>query len=222
MDGAYGLTAQAGFSLESLYLEGRSRTPMEDIQNALIAKKGDPILHVALEELRVRLEQIPTVRLAAVERALPDTLYIRIVEREPVALWQYGGKVSLVDDNGVVMHDIDSAPYKHLPLIVGEQAPQHVAELLGVLALEPELAKRYEAAVHVGARRWNIKLKGDIEVKLPENNSAQAWQKLAELDRTQQLLDRDVKVIDLRVEGRLFITVSPEHMPNKALHARET
>lgn len=223
VDGAYGLTAKAGFSLQSLYLEGRNRTSMQAIEKALGVKKGDPILQHSLSELRHRLEAVESIKFAAVERALPGTLYIRIVEREPVAMWQNGGKLALVDDNGVVMTGIDIAPYHALPLIIGDNAPKHVAELLTMLTSQPELTKRFSAAIWVGDRRWNIRLNGDIEVKLPEDNAQNAWKHLAELQDEQRLLDRDVKEIDLRLEDKMFIKLTPEGMPDKgAANARET
>jgi hypothetical protein len=50
-----------------------------------------------------------------------------------------------------------------------------------------------------------------------------AWNKLAELEETQQLLSRNVHVIDLRVAGRLFIKLSPEEVPDvNAEGAKET
>lgn len=223
VDGVYAFTVHAGFSVENLYLEGRNRTSMEEINAALGIAHGSPILRVDLGEAKERLESIKSVQHAAVERALPHTLYIRIVEREPVALWQYQGKMALVDENGIVMTGIDSAPYQHLPLIVGYDAPAHIGELMGILASEPDLAQRFTAAVRMGDRRWNIRLSRDIEVKLPENEPLLAWKKLAELQERGQLLDRDIKVIDLRLDGRLFITVTPQHMPRqKPGNAKET
>ena len=226
VDVAYGLTAKAGFTVQSLYLEGRNRTTMEDINKALDIKKGEPILRLSIAEIRERLEKIESVKLAAVERSLPDTVHVRIVEREPVALWQNHNKMALVDDNGVVMNGIDIAPYKKLPLIIGDNAPAHVKELMGILAAEPALAKHFSAAIRISDRRWNIRLNikpgEDVEVRLPENNPAEAWKKLADAEAHQQLLDRDVKVIDLRLEGKMFIKVIPEEVHTKTNNARET
>ena len=221
-DAFYNMTARAGFSVQAMYLEGRNRTPMSEIDAALGIKKGAPILRLSLDEARANLEKIESVRFAAVERALPGALYVRIVEREPVAMWQHQGKMALVDDNGVVMNGLDVEPYKNLPLIVGDDAPNHVAELMDILAQAPELAKRFSSAIRMGGRRWNIRLAGNVEIKLPEEAPAQAWKRLAELQTKEQLLDRDVKVIDLRVEDRLFIKLAPDVQPQKAGNARET
>ena len=99
-DWGYGLTARAGYTVQAFYLEGRNRTSMDEISKALALKNGDPILAFSLSEARERLEKIESVKFAAVERALPGTIYVRIVEREPVARWQNNGKIALVDDNG--------------------------------------------------------------------------------------------------------------------------
>lgn len=226
VDGAYGLTVKAGFAVQSLYLEGRNRTTMDDINKALGVKKGDPILRLSIAEIRQRLEKIESIKLAAVERELPGTLYIRIVEREPVARWQNHNKTALVDDNGVVMNGIDMTPYQKLPLIIGDNAPTHVRELMAILAAEPELARHFSAAILVSDRRWNIRLSGsagsDVEIRLPETNPEEAWKRLADAEIHQQVLDRDVKVIDLRLEGKMFIKVIPEEAHPKTGNARET
>jgi len=224
-DGVYAVTVRGGFVVQSLYLEGRNRTSMDDIDKALDIKKGDPILRLSLDDIRQRLEKIESIKTAAVERALPDTLHVRIVEREPLAMWQNQGKMALVDDNGVVMNGLDITPYKNLPLVIGEGAPMHVKELMEILATQPDLAKRFSAAIRVGDRRWNIRLSGreggDIEVQLPEERASQAWKQLADLQTKNQVLDRDIKVIDLRLEGKMFLKLSPD-TTGKADNARET
>lgn len=229
-DKIYSSTVQAGYAVENIYLEGRNRTPIDEINQALDIDKNAPILELKLEEIRARLEKIESIKYAAIERALPDTLYVRVVEREPVALWQYQGKIALVDDNGAVMNGLDITPYKTLPLIVGEGAPKNVVGFLKILASQPELAKRFVAAIWVGERRWNIRLKpkeaipdgeGNIEVQLPEKNPLAAWKQLAELQKKQQLLDRDVKVIDLRIDGKLFIKLPEGEITTKTSNAKD-
>lgn len=227
-DKIFGATAKSGYSVQNMFIEGRKRTPMKEINEALDVNKGDSILRLKLEEMRERLEKIESIKYATIERALPDTLYVRIEEREPVAIWQYKGKKSLIDDKGVVMSGLDITPYKSLPLIVGEGAPQNVASLMELLNSQPELAKRFTAAVWVGDRRWNMKLKAasseaeDIEVQLPEEDYLAAWKKLAELEQKEKLLDRDVKVIDLRIEGRLFIKLPENEIKAKPTNAKDT
>jgi cell division protein FtsQ len=124
------------------------------------------------------------------------------------------------------MNGIDITPYQHLPLIIGDNAPGHIKELMTILAVEPQLTKHFSAAIRVSDRRWNIRLNlkagSDVEIRLPENNPAEAWKRLADAQSREQILDRDIKVIDLRLEGKMFIKLAPEENQPKTSNARET
>ncbi len=63
------------------------------------------------------------------------------------------------------------------------------------------------AAVRVGGRRWNVQLDDSIEVKLPEDDAAGAWTRLAEVERKQGILKRDLAAVDLRLPDRLVVTL---------------
>jgi cell division protein FtsQ len=205
------LTADAGFRIEEITVSGRSRTPADQILAALGVRHGDPILGVNLAVVKDRLEAIPSVRVAAVERRLPGAVHLAIVERQPVALWQQGKNFTLVDRDG---HQIpgDIQGFEDLPLVVGDGAPAHAAELMTMLASEPKLASRVKAAVRVGSRRWNLKFddaERGLEVRLPESDAEAAWHRLAELDRERSLTSRRIAMIDLRLPDRLVL--KPEH-----------
>jgi len=58
--------------------------------------------------------------------------------------------------------------------------------------------------------RWNLRLRGGIDVRLPEVDAAEAWSQLAQLEREHGLLGRDVVAIDLRLPGRLVIRTAPD------------
>jgi cell division protein FtsQ len=203
-------TAKLGFKLENVYLEGRHYTPMQDVKRALDITAGQPILAISLNDMRARLEAVPRVKYAEVARVLPNQLHVRIVEREPVAVWQNEGKLHLIDQDGVAMEYIDPAQYKQLMLVVGEDAPSHTRSLLDALALEPELAANVTCAIRVGERRWNIRFKNGVELKLPEKNEQAAWQNFARIDREQHIMERAVKTVDMRLNDRVFIKVTPQ------------
>jgi cell division protein FtsQ len=157
-----------------------------------------------------RLETLPWVRSAVVERRLPDTLYVRLVERKPLALWQHGGKLELIDREGAVIPVTQLDRFVKLPMVVGESAARHAAELVDMLATEPDLASRVSAAIRVGDRRWNLRIDNAIDVLLPADAAASAWTQLARLERSSAILKRDVQVVDVRLPDRLVLRVNPE------------
>lgn len=200
-------SGQAGYRVDDIFVEGRVKTPRDQLLTALGVKRGDAILGVDLAAAQKRIEEIPWVRSAAVERRLPDQIHILITERQPAALWQNKGRYFLVDREGQIVGE-QIEDYTGLPLTVGEGAPDHVADLVTLLASEPALQARVKAATWVGERRWNIMLDrtpDGIEVRLPEEDAESAWHDVAKLDREKSLLERQVGVIDMRLPDRLVL-----------------
>jgi len=206
-------TADMGLRVEKVLVEGRNRTQGDVILARLGLELGRPILDFDPEAARSALVDLPWVRSASVERQLPGTVFIRLTEREPLALWQEQGVIRVLDRDGEVIPGIEPRRFAHLPLVVGPDAPAHAARLIAVMNSEPDLRERVTAAVRVGGRRWNIQIEGRIDVRLPEADAAAAWAQLARIERQQGLLSRDVIVVDLRLPDRLVVRTDPEKGP---------
>lgn len=197
--------ATAGFKVEHVTLQGRENESASRISRVIDIKRGTPILSVDLDDVRERLEALPWVRVASIQRKFPDTVKIQIVERRPMALWQRNKELVLVDDEGTVITSRNLGRFNDLLILVGKDAPAHGASLLSFLSLEPDLRKRVNAAVRIGNRRWNIRMDNGIDVRLPENNAIDAWHRLARLERKHQLLKQGLLSIDLRIPDQLIV-----------------
>jgi len=208
-------TARLGLVVADIKVEGRETTDRETILTALGAGPGTPILAMSPRRAKEQLETLPWVRSAVVERRLPDTLYVRLVERKPLALWQHGGKLELIDREGAVIPVAHLDRFAKLPMVVGESAASRAADLLDMLATEPDLASRVSAAIRVGDRRWNLRIDNAIDVLLPGDAAANAWTQLARLERSSAILKRDVQVVDVRLPDRLVLRVNQE-VPKEA------
>ena len=207
------LTGSAGLTLRRGTVEGRLRTPRADVFAALGATQGDPILGIDIDQARARLESIDWVRSAVVERRLPDLIHIQIAERSPVAIWQNRGRFSLVDTDGHVINRQDVGGWSHLPIVVGDGAPERTRDLLAMLATENRMAERVRAAVLVSGRRWNLHIgdpSSDVEIRLPETDPDKAWAWFASLQRDHNILARDVRIVDLRTPDRLVVRLASD------------
>jgi cell division protein FtsQ len=198
-------SADAGLSVGDVLVEGRARTPGPDVLAALRVARGTPTFAFDPAAARARLLALPWVADAHVERRLPDLIYVRLEEREPLALWQLNGRLQVIDRHGEPIPGAEPARFAALPLLVGEGAPARAQALLALVRRAPELAELMVAAVRVGGRRWNVVLEGDIEVRLPEIGAAEAWADLARMVRDEALLERDVVTIDLRLPDRAIL-----------------
>ena len=99
----------------------------------------------------------------------------------------------------------DVAHFRHLPLVVGAGAPVPAAVLLDAIRERPALTGRVVAAVRVAERRWNLRMKNNADVMLPEGHEIAALDRLIQLQQTQAILDRPLSTIDLRLPDRLVV-----------------
>jgi cell division protein FtsQ len=206
---AIAASSHLGFKVDEILVVGRSETRQEELLDAVRLARGAPILAFDLDAARQRVEALPWIRRATVERMLPDTILINVEERRPVAIWQHDGNFALIDDNGEVILRKGLDRFADLIVVVGDDAPRHATRLLETLGMAPELVPWVRAAVWVGGRRWNLRLKGDIDVRLPEIDPAGAWKRLAEYEKAHGVLERDVQVLDLRLPDRLIVRKNP-------------
>ncbi len=195
--------------VQDIAIQGRANTPEPLLREALAVAKGDPILGFSVRDARDRIEALSWIAHVAVERRLPSTIFVDITERRPFAIWQNQKQFLLIDRDGQVVTNEDIASFADLPLVVGLGAPAHAAELLTMLAAQPDIRARVAAAIRVGQRRWDLQLKNDMIVKLPEGHEQAALQRLADLQAQESLLDRPLVFVDMRLGDRLAIRARP-------------
>ncbi len=198
-------TASAGLEVKRVLLRGAHQTAHEEILKALGPVVGAPMIDVSLKDARQRVESLGWVRSAAVSRLMPDTIVVAIREREPAAVWQVDGDLHLIDAGGALIRPVGAFEYSNLPLIVGSGAADAAAGVLQALRAHEELNKRTYALIRVGDRRWNLRLRNNVEIKLPETDFEKAVADIALMHAAQSTLDQPLEYIDLRDPERLII-----------------
>lgn len=213
-DAAMMLSARSGFRVENILVVNRKKSDPAALKAVLSIEKGDPLFSFDPRAAKKQIEKINWVYKAQVERRWPDTIYIRLEEREPVALWQQNKKLLLIDKEGHVIGDENIKSFSNLIIVMGEGAPAHIEELFSSFAEDSPLFKRISSAKWVGDRRWDLQLYNTITVKLPEADIRTAVRFLEETDQKDQILDKDVRVIDLRESGRMSVEPSSGRVVN--------
>jgi cell division protein FtsQ len=202
-------SAQWGLKIEEVMVTGRTYASVEKILAAVQLKRGDPIMARSVAEIQNSLEEVSWIKKAQVQRRLPNILYIAIEERQPIAIWQHQKVNYLVDTEGVVVSHDSVAQFKHLPVVVGGDAPLHVPQILRILDRFPEIRKQVTALVRVGGRRWNLQLRNALEVKLPELKPEEALARLNLLLQQNKIDPSEMATIDLRVGNQMIMRLSP-------------
>lgn len=202
------LTAKAGFGINSVVITGLEEVRESDVLRALEIGDTTSLLTFNAHWARKRLSDIAWVKSSTVQKLFPGTLRIDIVEREPYALWQLTGIVSLIDREGEVIGELGDERFASLPLVVGSGANRRVEDLMALIAPHPSVATRLRAAQRVADRRWNLILDNGIEVRLPEKDPGAALDQLDEMTAKQGLMARDIVQVDLRLPDRVVVRLS--------------
>jgi len=198
----------AGFRIVSIALAGNQHVSREEVLAIAGITGTTSLVFLDVGEARERLKTNPWIADATVLKLYPGEVQIGIKEREAFALWQKDGRVSVIAADGTVLEPYVAPRLVQLPLVVGSGAQARAKEFLALLDRYPALRDFVHAAVLVGERRWNLRLKNGIDVRLPETQVAAALEKLVALDREKNLITRDIVAIDLRLADRITVRLS--------------
>ncbi|MDF2618277.1 MAG: cell division protein FtsQ [Xanthobacteraceae bacterium] len=199
----------AGFRIANVNLSGQNHVTPGDILATAGVKPTSSLLFLDAEGARMRLEELAWIKRATVQKLYPDRLDIQIVEREGFALWQKDGKINVIARDGTIIAPYSDDPrYIRLPIVVGDGAEKSVVEIVDALSLVPGVRDKVRAAIRVADRRWTLKMRNGIDVRLPEHGLIDALQQLAVLDQEKSLLTRDITIVDLRLSDRVSVRLS--------------
>ncbi|MGL5785008.1 MAG: cell division protein FtsQ/DivIB [Alphaproteobacteria bacterium] len=202
--------AALGFRVEYVFVVGRHKTSQADILQKAQLTLGDSLFLESPEAIKNRLEALPWVQQACVERRLPHAIWIHLREKKPLALWQYEGVLKLIDQSGSVIpcaaQDVPSDFIK----VVGEKAPQKAPAFLGKLSHFPDVKEKVVAAVCLRVGRWDLYLKNGWVVKLPEKKIEKALQQLLAFEQKQTLAVSKISALDLRFQGAFVLQFESE------------
>ena len=215
-DGADAAANAAGMRIATVSLSGQRQVSREEIFAAAGVTDHSSLLFLDVADARARLEAIPWIAEATVRKLYPDRLQITITEREAFALWQQQGKVKVIAADGTVLSAKVEPRLASLPFVVGNGAAAKARDFLAVLDRFPAIRDSVRASILVGDRRWNLRLKSGVDVRLPDTDIERALETLARLDREKNLLNRDIVAVDLRLADRLTVRLS-----DAAAQARE-
>lgn len=202
------LTSAAGFAINNVKVSGNAETSEIDILERLGLDGTTSLMALDVVETRAALKTLPWVLDAEVRKVYPDTIEIKLAERTAFGIWQHGQELSIIEKSGSVIAPLRDNKFAYLPLFVGRDAETGAEEIMADFDQWPDVKARVKSFIRVAGRRWDIRLDNGVIVKLPEHDMAKAMGVLAKFNEEQQLVERDIVAVDLRLEDRTTIQLS--------------
>ena len=204
-----------GFAIEDVKVVGNSETSDIDILGQLELDGETSLVGLSAESARQAIAKLPWVENAEVRKVYPGTLLVSLEERKAFAVWQNGQELSLIDSAGDTIVPFRPGRYNALPLVVGEGAEKRVKGFVDEVAAYPGLAGKVRAYIRVADRRWDLLLENGVRIMLPEDEPIKALAQVERLDREKNLLSRDISGVDLRLDDRVTVQLTPSGMEQR-------
>lgn len=204
------LANSAGFRITTVAINGRKQLSQDEVLAIGGVNGRSSLLFLDAATVRDKLKANPWIADATILKLYPGRLQIDIVERSAFALWQQDGRLSVIADDGAVLEPYLSRRFVSLPLVVGKGADIRARDFLALLDRYPQVRSLTRAAIFVGERRWNLRLKDGLDIRLPENDVGNALATLSRLDKEERLFSRDIVAVDMRLPDRLTVQLSED------------
>jgi len=198
------------FMVALVSIEGASPELAKAVRARINVKLPQSSFELDLDQVRERAEALDAVQSAEMRVRSHGVLQVVITERVPVLIWRSDDGLTMLDASGHRVAGLAArADRPDLPLIAGEGADAETTEALDVLAALQPIAPRLRGLVRMGARRWDVVLDRDQRLLLPAEAPVAAIERLLALDQAEDMLSRDVAVVDLRVSQRPVLRLAP-------------
>ncbi|MEO3414903.1 cell division protein FtsQ/DivIB [Roseovarius sp. CAU 1744] len=197
------------FMVNLLAVEGASEAVSGEIREIFPIEFPVSSFDLELDEIRQTIKALPAIADVSVRIRNGGVLVAEVTERQPVALWRSRKGLAVVDVEGVRIAELDSRIARpDLPVVAGRGAERAIPEALNVLAAAAPLQGRIRGIVRVGERRWDLVLDRGQRILLPERNPVRAIERVIVLGEAQEMLERDLVAVDMRLAARPTIRMN--------------
>jgi len=179
-----------------------------DIKNLDLFEKylNTDLFTIPIEKEKDNLKLIECLQSVAISRVIPDTIIVKTTEKKPIAIWQNNKKYHFITEDKEVINIYNTTNIEGFLILTGKSANIAVEDLFKIIDVDPEMKQHISSAIFIGERRWNIRFKNGLEVKLPENDPIDAWKKFLFLTKQKDLLGEkaQIKSFDFRIKNKLI------------------
>lgn len=191
------------FQVGTMTVEGASPVVDKALRAMLPVELPASSFDIDLTALRLQVMQLDVIESVDLRIKPGGILSAVVKEREPAILWRHARGIEILDRSGHRVASVTSRDVRaDLPLIAGEGADLAVSEALSLIDAAGPILPRVRGLVRRGERRWDLVLDHGQKIMLPAEGAVIALQAAMALDRSQDMLGRDIAAVDLRNPSR--------------------
>ncbi|MEQ9116336.1 MAG: cell division protein FtsQ/DivIB [Rickettsiales bacterium] len=197
------------FKLERIIYEQNNRFCL-NIKNLEMFEKylNTQLFEIPIDKEKEKLKLIECLNSVTVSRIIPKTLVVKVTEKNPIAIWQNEKKHYFITDNKEVISIYNTNNLEDFLIVTGKNANLAIEELFQIIDYAPIIKEHISSAIYIGERRWNIRLKNGLEIKLPAQLPLEAWKEFTSLSAKKDLFSKKnkIKTLDFRIRDKLVVS----------------
>ena len=188
-----------GFKIENILISGTRNLSNNYVKDIIEIYKHESILNIDLSSIYNKIKQNSWVKEVSIERVLPNIIKIKILENQPIAIWQNKKNNKLITANGDIIFDGNVNDFKNdFPIIKGKKSVENIFSILKILKTNQNFSKNIWSLTFINERRWDLHFNQGLVVRLPSKDIKKAWQKIIKLQKNYNVLNLRLTEIDLR------------------------
>ncbi|MDO5704544.1 MAG: cell division protein FtsQ/DivIB [Paracoccus sp. (in: a-proteobacteria)] len=194
------------FMVRMMTIEGASEPVDKAMRAMLPVDLPASSFDIDLTALRLQVMALDAVETVDLRIRPGGILSAAVTERQPALLWRNARGIDILDKGGHRVASVTSREVRaDLPLIAGEGGDEQAPEALALIDAAGPILPRVRGLVRQGERRWDVVLDRGQRLQLPETGAIKALERLIAIDRAQDVLTRDIAVIDLRDPDQVVV-----------------
>ena len=193
------------YNLEKIEVLGLNNINKTEILLPLNKFKNYSVFLIPVKKISDEIKKNKWVNKINIRNDYKNTLTVNIKEEIPMGIFENNNQKILFSKNLVILEILDNNHnFKNLIIFYGENSINNSKNL--ILKIDDDIIKMIKTATFIENRRWNIKFKNMIVLKLPEINIKQAIENYKKIYSNLSNKDlKDIEIIDLRIPNQAII-----------------
>ena len=189
------------FPIKNIKIQNSEILDSKKIINELEVIKGKNLLFVDQKLIKSAMEKFDFISSFNVKKIYPDTIKVVIFEKKPVAIYIQKKKKFYISEKGDLIKYLDLVNYNDLPLLFGEKKDFNIffrdLKNINFPIYDIESFHYFEIG------RWDIALKDERIVKLPQSNYIDMLENFILIKNDKSF--EKYKIFDYRIKDQLIL-----------------
>ena len=191
------------FKLNKINLNNLKYIKKSEIYEKLNSYYNTKIFSIELDSIREKIKSNQLVSEVSIDRILPSTLNINIIEKKPIGIIQNKNLYKLITSDGSIVFNKQIHEFYYLPIFSGKNVEKNAQSIIDLLNLANFKEEIWSMSL-INERRWNLNLKKGIKILLPEHNLIKALNLINNIEEKHKILDGNFIEIDLRNDNQVI------------------